>query len=96
MARPGFGLAGRRGDARLTIPPGGATPREFRVEVVTEGALGTLFLGASKLPVSRMESVMNQYGAAGWEVAFMLVERKRFALFWQREAAIITFSRRLS
>ena len=38
---------------------------------------------------------MNRYGEAGWEVVFMLVERKRFALFWQREAAVITFSRRL-
>lgn len=95
MAR-GFGLDRRRDEGRLSIPPGGAVPREFRVEVVTEGALGTIFLGASKLPVARMESVMNQYGAAGWEVAFMLVEHKRFALFWQREAAIITFSRTLA
>jgi hypothetical protein len=67
--------------------------KEFRVEVITEGALGTLFLGASKLPVQRMESVMNRYGAEGWDVSFMLVEQKRFLLFWQREAAIITFSR---
>ena len=67
--------------------------KEFRVEVITEGALGTLFLGASKLPVQRMESVMNKYGAEGWDVSFMLVEQKRFLLFWQREAAIITFSR---
>jgi hypothetical protein len=93
---PRLGRDRRREERSLAIPPGGASPREFRVEVVTEGALGTLFLGASKLPVARMESVMNRYGAAGWEVAFMLVERKRFALFWQREAAVITFSRVLS
>ncbi len=67
--------------------------KEFKVEVITEGALGTLFLGASKLPVKRMEEVMNAYGSQGWDVAFMLVERKRMLLFWEREAAIITFSR---
>lgn len=67
--------------------------KEFKVEVVTEGAIGTLFLGASKLPVAKMENVMNRYGSEGWDVSFMLVEQKRFLLFWQREAAIITFSR---
>jgi hypothetical protein len=92
VARTRFG-GDRTREPGLAIPPGGTTRREFRVEVVTEGALGTLFLGASKLPIARMESVMNEYGAAGWEVAFMLVERKRFALFWQREAAVITFCR---
>lgn len=70
--------------------------KEFRVEVVTEGALGTLFLGSSKLPVKRMEEVMNRYGAEGWDLAFMVVERKRMALLWQREAAVITFSRPLA
>lgn len=69
--------------------------REYKVEVVTEGAIGTMVLGASKLPVSRMEDVMNRYGADGWEVAFMLVERKRYMAFWEREAAVITFSREL-
>ena len=69
--------------------------KEFKIEVVTEGAIGTLLLGASKLPVQRMEEVMNRHGAEGWDIAFMLIESKRFLLFWQREAAIITFSRAL-
>lgn len=67
--------------------------KEYKIEVVVEGALGTLFLGASKLPVAKMEAVMNNYGAQGWELEFMVVEQKRFMLLWQREAAIITFSR---
>ncbi len=67
--------------------------KQYKIEVVTEGALGTLFLGASKLPVIKMEEVMNEYGRKGWSMDFMLVEQKRFFLFWQREAAIITFSR---
>ena len=88
-----FGRSPTRDATRLRIPPGGAVRREFRVEVVSEGALGTLFFGASKLPVARMEAVLNDYGAAGWDVSFMLVERKRFLLFWERETAVITFSR---
>ena len=67
--------------------------KEYKIEVVVEGALGTLFLGASKLPITKMEEVMNHYGAKGWNLEFMVVEQKRFMLFWQREAAIITFSR---
>lgn len=67
--------------------------KEYKIEVVVEGALGTLFLGASKLPITKMEEVLNQYGAKGWNLEFMVVEQKRFMLFWQREAAIITFSR---
>ena len=69
--------------------------KQFRVEVVTEGAIGTMLLGASKLPVTKMEEVMNRYGREGWDVAFMLIEKKRFLLFWAREAAVITFSRAL-
>ena len=67
--------------------------KQFKIEVVTEGILGSLFLGASKLPIEKMEEVMNQYGRQGWEVTFMLIEKKRLLLFWEREAAIITFSR---
>lgn len=69
--------------------------KQFKVEVVAEGALGTIFLGASKLPVQKMEEVMNQYGSQGWDLEFMLVEQKRFMLFWQREAAVITFSKKM-
>lgn len=69
--------------------------KQFKVELVAEGAIGTLFLGASKLPLKKMEDVMNEYGSKGWSMDFMLVEQKRFMLFWQREAAIITFSREI-
>jgi len=69
--------------------------KEFRIEVVKEGAIGTLILGASKLPISRMEEVMNKYGAEGWSMDFMVMEQHRMFLFWKREAAIITFSREL-
>ena len=67
--------------------------KEFKVEIIKEGALGTIFLGSSKLPLKKMESVMNQYGEQGWDVSFQLIERHRMLLFWSREAVIITFSR---
>jgi hypothetical protein len=67
--------------------------KEFKIEVVKEGAIGNLILGASKLPISRMEEVMNKYGAEGWSMDFMVMEQHRMFLFWKREAAIITFSR---
>ena len=70
-------------------------PKQYKIEVVVEGALGTLFLGASSLPIDKMEAVLNEYGAKGWNMDFMLVEHKRFMLFWDREAAILTFSREM-
>ena len=67
--------------------------KEFKVEIIKEGALGTILLGSSKLPLKKMESVMNQYGEQGWDVSFQLIERHRMLLFWSREAVIITFSK---
>ena len=67
--------------------------KEFKVEIIKEGALGTIFLGSSKLPFKKMDSVMNQYGEQGWDVSFQLIERYRMLFFWSREVVIITFSR---
>jgi len=65
--------------------------KQYKVEVVKEGVLGTLFFGSSKLPIKKMEEVMNIYGKDGWEVSFQVIEKARMFLFWQREAIIITF-----
>ena len=65
--------------------------KEYKVEVVKEGALGTIFLGSSKMPLKKMEEVMNKYGKDGWDVSFQVIEKARMWLFWQREAVIITF-----
>jgi hypothetical protein len=67
--------------------------KEYKVEIVEEGIVGTLLLGASTLPVQRMEEIMNRYGRDGWNMDFMVVEHRRLFLFWSREAAVITFSR---
>jgi hypothetical protein len=67
--------------------------KEFKVEVVKEGALGTIFLGSSNLPIKKMEAVMNNYGNEGWDVSFQIIEKTRLLLFWSRESVVMTFSR---
>lgn len=69
--------------------------KEYKVVAVSEGALGTILAGASKLPLQKMESVMNNYGREGWNMDFMVIEHKRYLLFWERESAVLTFSRQL-
>lgn len=58
-----------------------------------EGGLGTIFLGASGIPIRKMEAVFNAQAANGWQVVFQVIEKKRFLLFWQREAVIVTFGK---
>ena len=67
--------------------------KEFKVEVIKEGALGTIFLGSSSLPVKKMEAVMNKYGEEGWDVCFQVIGKTRLLLFWSRESVVMTFSR---
>jgi len=61
--------------------------------VVAEGAIGTLFLGASGMPLKRLESVLNEEAADGWQLVFQVIEKRRFWLFWSRESVIITLGR---
>lgn len=65
----------------------------FKVDLVQEGAVGTLLVGASSLPMKRLAEVLNRNGAEGWEFEFMVIEKRRLLLFWTREAVIITMSR---
>jgi hypothetical protein len=67
--------------------------REYKIIHVVEGGLGTIFLGASGLPLKKMEAALNQAAAQGWTVVFQVLENKRFWLFWRREAVIITLGR---
>jgi len=55
--------------------------------------LGTIFLGASGIPIRKMEATLNEHAASGWQVVFQVIEKKRFLLFWQREAVIVTLGR---
>jgi hypothetical protein len=67
--------------------------KEYKVLYVVEGGLGTIFLGASGIPIKKMEAALNEVAADGWEVVFQVIEQKRFLLFWKREAVIITLAR---
>ena len=69
--------------------------REYKILVIKEGGIGTVLLGASKLPVKRIEAELNSHGREGWEMTFMVIEQHRHLLFWTREAAIITLARDL-
>ncbi len=67
--------------------------KEFKVIHVTEGGLGTIFLGASGVPIKKMETQLNIHASEGWSLVFQIVEQKRFLLFWKRESVIITLGR---
>lgn len=67
--------------------------KEYKVVHIVEGGCGTILLGASGLPVKKMEVTFNELASQGWQVVFQVIEKKRFLLFWSREAVIITFGR---
>ena len=67
--------------------------KEYKVIHVVEGGCGTILLGASGLPIKKMEAELNRHAADGWQCVFQVIENKRFLLFWTREAAIITLGR---
>ena len=67
--------------------------KEYKIIHVTEGGCGTIFLGASGLPLKKLEATLNEEAADGWNVVFQVLENKRFMLFWSREAVILTLGR---
>ena len=66
---------------------------QYKVMAISEGALGTIFLGASGFPLKKMETVLNEQAADGWQLVFQLVERRRLWLFWARETVIVTLGK---
>nr|WP_086939414.1 DUF4177 domain-containing protein [Thaumasiovibrio occultus] len=66
---------------------------EYKVVHIAEGGCGTVFLGASGLPLQKIEAELNKHAQDGWQVVFQVLEKKRYMLFWSREAAIITLGR---
>ncbi len=67
--------------------------KEYKVLLIKEGAMGTLLLGSSGLPLKKLENTLNSEAKEGWEVVFQIIEKRRLALFWSREAIIITLVR---
>lgn len=68
---------------------------EYKILHIAEGGCGTIFLGASGLPLKKIESTLNQEATDGWQIVFQVIENKRFLLFWSREAMIVTLGRAL-
>ena len=52
---------------------------QFKVIHVMEGGCGTVLLGASGIPVAKMEETLNKEAADGWQVVFMVVDQSRLA-----------------
>ena len=67
--------------------------KEYKIAYITEGGCGTIVLGASGMPIKKIEAEINRAVADGWQIVFEVIEQKRFMLFWKREAMIITFGR---
>ena len=67
--------------------------KEYKVIHIVEGGLGTIFLGASGIPIKKMETSLNKEVSDNWQVVFQIIEKKRFLLFWSREAVVITLGR---
>ena len=67
--------------------------KEYKVIEVSEGALGTIFLGASGMPIKQMEISLNKEATDGWQMVFQVIEKKRLWLFWSRETVIMTLGR---
>lgn len=66
---------------------------QYKVQVIEESGLSTLLVGSAKLPLSKVEKVLNENARNGWQVVFQIVESRRFLLFWTREAMIVTFGK---
>ncbi len=69
------------------------TYSQYKVISIEESGLSTLILGSAKLPLRKIERVLNQEAKQGWQVAFQIVESRRFLLFWTRESMIVTLGR---
>ena len=66
---------------------------EYKIVTIKEGGLGTIFLGASGIPIQKMEAELNKYAQEGWQTVIQVIEKKRFMLFWKRETVIVTLGR---
>ena len=67
--------------------------REYKILTVSEGIIGTLFLGASGLPIEKLEATLNREAAQGWQLVFQVIEHRRLWLFWTRETVVLTLGR---
>ncbi len=65
----------------------------YKVETISESGLSTILLNSGSIPEKKVEATLNSYSKDGWELEFMVVERRRYLLLWTRETVIITLSK---
>ena len=60
-----------------------------------KSGLFDIYLGCGKKEynLKKIELELNSYASEGWQLVFQVLEKKRFWLFWSREAVIITLGR---
>lgn len=67
--------------------------KEYKVIRVSQTGVGILILGASAMPIKKVETILNQEALDGWSLAFQVVEVSRYMLFWKRQSVILTLGR---
>lgn len=67
--------------------------KEYKAAIYQEGALGSLFLGESKIDPVRLTVFLNQHASEGWRVVTIERENRRMLGFWNREAMVIILER---
>jgi Domain of unknown function (DUF4177) len=66
---------------------------KYKVIEVAESGVSVIFLGASSLPLQKVEMELNKMSAQGWSLAFQVMEKKRFLLFWNIDRMVLTFQK---
>ena len=67
--------------------------KEYKAVIYQESALGSLFLGQSKVDPVRLTQFLNSQASQGWEVRTMEREIRRMLLFFKREAMVFILER---
>ena len=66
---------------------------EYKVIIYQEGALGSLFLGSSKVDPVRFTEFLNANAREGWRVVTMEKDMRRMLLFFKREAYLVIMAK---
>lgn len=66
---------------------------EYKTIIYSEGLLGSILLGESKVDPVRLTETLNEYGRQGWRVVTMERENRRSLLLFNREAFLIVLEK---
>ncbi len=67
--------------------------KEYKVVIYTEGALGSILLGESKIDPENFAKFLNKHAEEGYRVVTIEREIRRTALVFDREAMVIVLER---